>query len=630
MVTVIASWLIVSRYIDYSKQPKYLMIVLTLSLALPLSIIILLPIDLISTFSTMHSLNLSNDPLFYLNRSTIGVLWRLNYWLTFLLTWVILPFLQYWFDSGYYKPKDRFMESVKNLLMFQLLMLICCIVGFIYVICYHRDWLNFTFLKSLLITISHIYALVLALWLMAHGLIQLPRSAWTNAGHQDNRLQQCYMKIPAQKEKLDDSKYESEDLCAKIYSLKDLDVPIEYRDWVIQLLNDVPDQFRPENQRFSYSVQTEDPLTVSDINESTLHDLSIRLHRLKWAYNHNKVDLDESVKKAVRLEDEINSADSRAVIYRVSSATDNVMSPRMRYLLATYFKPWLMAILALILAILTVLIVESELTHGLQICLIKAFTSIATRDPDDSSLVTILTICSPLLAYMVISALKSLFQIKIFDIYHVESNKSSDPVSLLFFISYACRLTIPLSYNFLMLLDTDFAMASSFQEFLGGSIKLISLGNFLNELLPRLIIIPMALSLFHVWDIVKQRLQGNLVFDYFFTDFDFYDEDDDEQPDESGTRSELRVVNRTREAKNIIAEQVNRLQSDDTTSSTNNNNRELSPVSNLWGHLTSFFSRPSNISLYEDGQSRNESVDPSYDSEHSLLSDNDNMMGRID
>jgi len=542
-VTLIGSYLLVGRYINYREQPKYLNAVLIISLSLPLSLIFLLPIDLLSTFSDQHSIEVFKGSLFYLDRHTINALWRINYWLTFFLTWVLLPLLQYWFDSGYYKLKDRFNESMKNLLRFQLLMLSCCAIGFAYIVFYHRSWLNATFLNGLIITVSHIYSLILALWLMAHGLIQLPREIWENAGDYNAVLYNLYERVPYLNEKMEDSKFELQDISAKILGIGSLDVPLDYRDWCIQLEKDIPFEFRPENQRYAYSLDTDEPITARNINRSMLHDLTFRLQRAKWSFKHNSVAFKQVICKITTLDTTIGHENEQMSSSTSIQGTTLFVSTKM----------W-----SVMLAVLAVIIVESELFHGLKISIINIVVRKVTNSPEDTSLVAVLASCVPFLTFMVFSALASLFKIKIFDIYHVISDQGSDPVSTTFFISYACRLTIPLSYNFLMLLDTDFARASSFQEFLGNSIKLISLGNFLNDILPRLIVIPICLSLFHVWDKIKTKMKGNLLFDYLFDEFDFYedeeDEDANEDSDNSTRHSSRRGNGSIREARQIVQE----------------------------------------------------------------------------
>ena len=122
--------------------------------------------------------------------------------------------------------------------------------------------------------------------------------------------------------------------------------------------------------------------------------------------------------------------------------------------------------------------------------------------------------------------------------YHLFPN-DSNPVSVVFFTMYSNRLTIPLSYNFLTLLQSS-KVHSQFDTFLGKSINLSVLGGFFNTTLPRLIIIPILFASFNVFDRIKKKLS----FDYF----DAFDSDDEaESANDAGKRA-----SKIREGKSII------------------------------------------------------------------------------
>jgi hypothetical protein len=104
-------------------------------------------------------------------------------------------------------------------------------------------------------------------------------------------------------------------------------------------------------------------------------------------------------------------------------------------------------------------------------------------------------------------------RIRVFNIYALV-HKGSDLQSLIFYGMYACRLTVPLSYNFLTLITSR---APVFEEFLGNSINLTPLGMYFNDWLPRFILIPIILTWFHFYDKVR---------DYLGFGLDLDDEDD--------------------------------------------------------------------------------------------------------
>ena len=137
--------LLLRHFLPIRTTPAYLIVPIFLALALPISIILLVPIDLASSSRT------DEEALrgIWLPQGVTVVAWRLTYWLTFGLTWynlparqanphadvcrVILPLLGEYVDSGYRTPKDRILYSLRSNGRYQLIVLACAAAGGIYV-----------------------------------------------------------------------------------------------------------------------------------------------------------------------------------------------------------------------------------------------------------------------------------------------------------------------------------------------------------------------------------------------------------------------------------------------------------------------------------------------------------------
>jgi hypothetical protein len=74
--------LLLRYYIPLRTTPAYLLVPVFLALALPASIILLVPIDLASVPGTNHE-----GRGIWLPERPLLVCWRISYWLTFALTW---------------------------------------------------------------------------------------------------------------------------------------------------------------------------------------------------------------------------------------------------------------------------------------------------------------------------------------------------------------------------------------------------------------------------------------------------------------------------------------------------------------------------------------------------------------
>lgn len=84
LLSVSISVLLILRYfLPIRTTPAYLLIPIFLALALPISVILLVPVDLAS------SLRADNEASrgIWLPKGVLLVAWRVAYWLTFGLTW---------------------------------------------------------------------------------------------------------------------------------------------------------------------------------------------------------------------------------------------------------------------------------------------------------------------------------------------------------------------------------------------------------------------------------------------------------------------------------------------------------------------------------------------------------------
>ena len=83
LTIVLAVLLILRHYLPLRSTPIYLAVPVFLALAIPLSIFLLVPVDLASSSRTSDR---ASQGIWLPNR-LILVAWRLMYWLTFALTW---------------------------------------------------------------------------------------------------------------------------------------------------------------------------------------------------------------------------------------------------------------------------------------------------------------------------------------------------------------------------------------------------------------------------------------------------------------------------------------------------------------------------------------------------------------
>lgn len=532
-------------HINLFQHKVYLLIPLFLAIYMPLSITFFLPVDYVS-----HNLD---TPIFGFNISdkAILILWKSNYWSTFLLTWLWLPVLQEFYRSGHFHWLPKLKDAFRAHLKFQAIVLLVAIAGAIYLML--EVGLSFGHLRSMIIALSHIYALILALWLMAHGLIAIPRNRWLE-GNLMQDLNHHYLKVPRLVDALEDSKIAfKEDLLQVLvlemnYTSMSVAENFEFRDWIFSLSNQIPPDLRDSvSQQYVYDLAhaiTRDQLNVTFLKNLT-YNFQNHLYKLTAYESEYNILLGQISRLQTLLAAKAaeNEAERDQLMLSLSFTP---FPPRIDFYFQCYVKPAARRIFSIFLFAISVVIVQSEFFHSTKLSLMNTLVY-KTGIHNHNFLQAVFSMV--IFLYMLFCSLNSLAKLKIFNKYHLVP-RDSDPVSAAFYASYIARLTIPLSYNFITLFTSR---ESIFEEWYGKSIHLTGLFNLMNNWIPRLLLVPIVLTTFNVYDIVKKKL--GLLSDFYgaWGDFD-NDEEFGDAENNPAKRRDLVIV----EAKRIVSLELNR------------------------------------------------------------------------
>lgn len=176
----VAVLLLLRHYLPLRTTAAFVLVPIFLALALPTSAILLVPIDLASSSGPRDEVSKG----IWLAQRPLLVAWRLIYWLTFMLTWFILPLLGEYMDAGYRDPKQRLRYSLRSNARYQLIVLACAIVGLVYLIFDYG--FDFTAIKGLLMALAYVWGLILAIYLAGHGMVAVPRNVFRKSEYQRN------------------------------------------------------------------------------------------------------------------------------------------------------------------------------------------------------------------------------------------------------------------------------------------------------------------------------------------------------------------------------------------------------------------------------------------------------------
>ncbi|RHY02283.1 hypothetical protein DYB25_014233, partial [Aphanomyces astaci] len=142
--------------------------------------LVLLPVDISATVAASSS-----------THASLLTGWKLLYWLTFILSWVILPVLIEYSQSGAFTPQQKLRASVQYLLRHYAVLLATGVALLTYLVVV--DHFTLSGLVGLAMTLSNTYGLLWLIGLLGFGLVNVPRSVWRSASPHD-QLRRIYFR----------------------------------------------------------------------------------------------------------------------------------------------------------------------------------------------------------------------------------------------------------------------------------------------------------------------------------------------------------------------------------------------------------------------------------------------------
>ncbi|KAJ5157355.1 uncharacterized protein N7482_008455 [Penicillium canariense] len=492
--------LLLRRFLTLRATPAYLLVPVFLALALPASVVLLVPIDLASS-----ARNGTGPKAIWLPDRMVLVCWRIAYWLIFMLTWAILPLLGDYVDSGYREPKARILYSLRSNARYQLIVLTCAVVGLIYVSI--SNGFEFTSIKGLAMALAYVWGLVLAIYLMGHGLVTIPRNLFRNA-NVSGRLKRIQAHAPKVHDRLMDAVNKLESLNSQVAQLQQRKTGTarDFQEWI----DDLSEGSGSGDVRVPILETPETSGTVpSVITERYLADLTRRLQRARHMKARFVDEWDRLVMLAADLQAIINSAASKKLEFGVGPRRSSwlpkvkFLNPYLRYQLYYNVIPTVRMVFGAFFAVVSVCIVWSELIKSLAPQFSAITLTVVPNWKDErpigfGSQVT----ASIWLLYMCSAALVGVNDVQVWG-NRALVRRNTYGESACWYASLVARLTVPIAYNFLTFLPKDFRRSTTFYEFLGRLINLTPLGKGFDFIFPMFILLPICATLFNLYSRIK-------------------------------------------------------------------------------------------------------------------------------
>lgn len=442
------------------------------------------------------------------------------------------------------------MYSVRSNARYQLTVLGISTIGLVYFFLQHG--VNLTSLKALVMALAYCWGLVLAIYLMGHGLVTIPRKLFENASLAA-KLRRVQERAPSVHARLEDAVQDLEQLELQVVELRKRKrgTVAEFQDWIEELAEGSSTQLRRSPSNIPPSESRSAPAVPSVITEQYLADLTRKLARAR----HKEVRFREGwarlVDHAVKTQSILDSAPSRRL--EAGQLTGHVsivgrltiLSPYLRYLLHYRALPVTRYVFAIILSLASLCIIWSEIIKLLSAKLSIISLTIISHSTHHPASVTFRgqVTASLWLLYMSGAVLSSINDAKVWgNRALVRGNTYGE--SACWYSSQIAKLTVPLAYNFITFLPADVYQHTVFYRFLGRLINLTALGKGFDYFFPVFILVPVCATLFNWYGRVANLLG--------------YGTSDDDEDEENQAAGSAGVGTTWREGRDLIDRELSR------------------------------------------------------------------------
>ncbi|CAK69912.1 unnamed protein product (macronuclear) [Paramecium tetraurelia] len=464
---------------EYSQQqvPFYVKLLTYTSWILSFGIVFIIPHDI------YYTLNDNGEGYDY-----AVIIWKWIYWGNFVLSWLILPICQEYEDAGEVTFKEKLIRSCKNNLIAYAYLIVLGVIFIGYLAIFNK--LDFDSILKLLVALAYGFGILLVVILLGHGLVAIPRAYWRKSQY-EKCLRGLYL--------------EAAQINHAIQELYDqlINLTIE----VIQHKNTNPDlTFHLfKNGQIPYEIIEEAQYKYKERSRKLepWPEVNKRVKKKVSEYKRAKTKWEHVCSECFLLEDMIDNEFS--VHYKIRSTLRYERSGFMGHYLDMFQWLWYTKIkkayllsLSVIFWILSSIVILSEIS-----CFTQFDVNILRRMINMNGFFQIqISILIPLM-YISFCAFYGLFHINFAGMYAFYNHQQTDAPSLLFGSINFSRVSFPLTFNFLQMIQIS---GTPFEDVIGNMDTSSVLGMSFSYSLPILLILASVFNFFEVYDKILQGI----------------------------------------------------------------------------------------------------------------------------
>ncbi|XP_051277583.1 G-protein coupled receptor-associated protein LMBRD2B [Dicentrarchus labrax] len=480
VVVFLLALYLLQRYGDLRKQQRMVLLGTLLSWYLCFLIVFILPLDVSTTIYKQCVLDNANqttdrvsptisipkacvEPWSYIPDGVLPVFWRVVYWTSQFLTWLLLPFMQSYARSGAFSRVGKIKTAlIENAIYYGTYLLI--FISLLIYVAAHPQWqLSWRELQTIGITAANTWGLFLLVLLLGYGLVEIPRSYWLSSSH-GYLLAKTYFKVA----KMATEKAAAEENLADVMeNVAGVHESVRYnhhfRKCVDTILTKCPTEYQEEMGTVENSGGEQSVLPT----KRSLINLHKKVIFAVQRQGQTQVQWSILLEQAFHLEDVAKSQSSavRHFAHSFPSAHQYgwihklIYSPTVEWYWECVFRQSFYRLLAVLLCLLSAAVVWSECTFFSTRPVLSLFAVFVHMAEKQYNYICIEMVCFVSILFLCVCVYSTVFRIRVFNYYYLVPHHQTDAYSLQFSGMLFCRLTPPLCLNFLGLIHLDSAIS---------------------------------------------------------------------------------------------------------------------------------------------------------------------------
>ncbi|XP_055017544.1 G-protein coupled receptor-associated protein LMBRD2B-like isoform X2 [Boleophthalmus pectinirostris] len=453
------------RYGDLKRQQRLVLLGTLLAWYLCFLIVFILPFDVSTTIYKRCLANSAaaseecEQPWSYIPEGVLPVFWRVVYWTSQFLTWLLLPFMQSYAQSGAFSRMGKIKTAlIKNAIYYGTYLVI--FVSLLIYVVIHLKWkFKFRELQTVCITAANTWGLFLLVLLLGYGLVEIPRSCWLSS-NPTYLLNKTYFKVAKMAIEKAAAEEDLADVMEEVAAVhQSVNSNNSLRKRVDTIISKCPAVYQEEMTREI------DGSPVSHVTPSVGGLVTLHKKVILCVQRSNRVLVQWPLllNQAFHLEDVSKSKASPVRYFMHSFDSDQpagwvqkfLYTPSVEWYWECVLKQVFYKMVAVLLCLLSVTVVWSECTFFSTKPVLSLFAVFVQTAEKHYNYICIEMVCFVGILFLCVCVYSTVFSIRFFNYYYLVPHHQTDSYSLLFSGMLFCRLTPPLCLNFLGLIHMD-------------------------------------------------------------------------------------------------------------------------------------------------------------------------------